>query len=78
MNKVYDEPEKPGNKVLAVGAVWDFLQIKAEEDGYEGIDMFDVMQTLRGKETCHGYGPAYKLDYVMEALEKVRREVHGE
>lgn len=78
VNKVYDEPEKPGNKVLAVGAVWDFLQIKAEEDGYEGIDMFDVMQTLRGKETCHGYGPAYKLDYVMEALEKVRREVHGE
>lgn len=74
INKVYEQPESSGHKVLAVGAVWDFLQIKAEEDEYYGVDMYEVMQLLKGSEKCHGYGPAYELRLVEQALEKVRTE----
>lgn len=72
INKVYEQPENPGRKVLGVGAVWDYLQIKAEEEGYEGVDMYEVMQLLKGNEKCHGYGPAYQLELVNESLERVR------
>lgn len=72
VNKVYEEPKNPGTKVLAVGAVWDYLQIKSENEGYENVDLFEVMQLLRGKEKCHGYGPAYPLDLVDSALNHIR------
>lgn len=77
VNKVYEQPENPGRKVLAVGAVWDYLQIKAEEEGYEGVDMYDVMQLLKGSEKCHGYGPAYELELVNASLEQIRSQVQG-
>lgn len=70
INKVYEEPR--GRKVLAVGAVWDYLQIKSEEEEYEGVDLFEVMQLLRGNEACHGYGPAYPLELVDAALARVK------
>lgn len=71
MNKVYDEPLNPGRKVLAIGAVWDYLQIKREEEGYENLDMLEVMQNLKGNEVCHGYGPAYPLELVTSVLDSV-------
>lgn len=74
INKIYDEPQNPGRKVLAVGAVWDYLQIKREEEQYENVDMFEVMQLLKGNEACHGYGPAYPLDLVEAALRRVAQE----
>lgn len=74
INKVYDEPQHPGKKVLGVGAVWDYLQIKAEEEEYENVDLMEVMALLKGNEKCHGYGPAYSLDLVEAALKKVAEE----
>lgn len=74
INKVYNEPQNPGRKVLAVGAVWDYLQIKSEEEEFENIDMFEVMTRLKGNELCHGYGPAYPLDLVESALREVVEE----
>lgn len=71
MNKVYDEPLKPGLKMLGVGAVWDYLQIKREEEKYEDIDMLEVMDLLKGSELCHGFGPAYLLLFVDSTLEQV-------
>lgn len=68
INKIYNEPQNPGRKVLAVGAVWDYLQIKAEEEEFENVDMMEVMTLLKGNELCHGYGPAYPLDLVEAAL----------
>lgn len=68
INKVYEEPQNPGRKVLAIGAVWDYLQIKAEEEEFENVDMMEVMSLLKGNEACHGYGPAYPLDMVESAL----------
>lgn len=71
VNKVYDSPDHPGHKVLAVGAVWDYLQIKVEEEDYENLDIVEVMERLRGNERCHGYGPAYPLQLVNEVIEQV-------
>ncbi|SGZ57640.1 CIC11C00000005168 [Sungouiella intermedia] len=71
INKVYDEPLNPGRKVLAIGAVWDYLQIKAEEEKYENVDMIEVMSLLKGNEACHGYGPAYPLELVESVLNQV-------
>lgn len=72
VNKIYDEPENPGKKVLAIGAVWDYLQIKAEEQEFEyGLDVYEVMKRLKGNERCHGYGPAYPLELVDQIISQV-------
>lgn len=68
VNKVYEVPQAPGRKVLGVGALWDYLLIKREEEQYENLDLIEVMQLLKGREVCHGYGPAYPLDVVEDAL----------
>ncbi|EGW31988.1 uncharacterized protein SPAPADRAFT_61100 [Spathaspora passalidarum NRRL Y-27907] len=67
-NKVYDND---GDKLLALGAVWDYLQIKAEEANldFNSIDINEIMETLRGHERCHGFGPAYPLDLVNQAIQ---------
>lgn len=71
VNKVYDEPQNPGRKVLAIGAVWDYLQIKREEEEYENVDLVEAMQLLKGNEVCHGFGPAYPLDLVESVLRQL-------
>lgn len=68
VNKVYDLPQAPGRKVLGVGALWDYLLIKMEEEQFENVDMMEVMQLLKGAEVCHGFGPAYPLEVVDNAL----------
>ncbi|KAI5907869.1 Fluconazole resistance protein 3 [Candida parapsilosis] len=69
INKVYNNIE--GEKLLALGAVWDYLQIKAEEANLDlaTIDVNEVMDKLKGNEKCHGFGPAYPLSLVQEAVE---------
>ena len=68
-DKIYNDNQ--GHKLLALGAVWDYLQIKAEEADldFNSIDFNDVMEKLKGNEKCHGYGPAYPLELVNEAIE---------
>ncbi|ABN68120.2 predicted protein, partial [Scheffersomyces stipitis CBS 6054] len=70
INKVYVDS---GSKILAMGAVWDYLQIKTEELDldFDSLDITEVMNRLRGHEKCHGYGPAYPLDLVNQALSDV-------
>ncbi|KAI5957791.1 FCR3 [Candida theae] len=69
INKVYDNSQ--GEKLLALGAVWDYLQIKAEEANLDltTIDFTEVMDKLKGNERCHGFGPAYPLSLVQQAVE---------
>ncbi|CUM68289.1 uncharacterized protein PRCAT00006011001 [Priceomyces carsonii] len=62
VNKIYDSPENPSEKVLTIGALWDYLQLKAEEK--EALDVADVMAKLKGNEKCHGYGPAYSFNLI--------------
>jgi len=54
--------------VLTVGAVWDYLVEFAKMNDDINIDIPGVMKDLRGKEVCHGFGPAYKLRLVNETL----------
>lgn len=62
VNKIYDSPEN-GTKVLAIGAVWDYLLYRADEENLN-LDVVEVMTRLRGNEKCHGWGPAYSIDLV--------------
>lgn len=74
--KVYDAPDYPNTQLLAVGAVWDYLHVRAEElerdDQY--FDVVEIMAKLKGNEKCHGYGPAYPLDVVNRAIEESLRQ----
>ncbi|KAG7661513.1 FCR3 [[Candida] subhashii] len=67
-NKVYNDTE--GHKLLALGAVWDYLQIKTEEANldFSSIDIAAIMDSLKGNEKCHGFGPAYPLDLVNQVV----------
>ncbi|GME77954.1 unnamed protein product [Ambrosiozyma monospora] len=66
-------------EVLNISAVWDYLnewnrklQQERDEDG-DAFDVMGVMDELKGKEKCHGYGPAYSLALVNDI---VRRHLH--
>lgn len=78
VNRVYNEPTNPTVKLLAIGAVWDYLQIKQEEEEFENVDMIEVMQHLRGNEKCHGFGPAYALELVNNVLHSVAAQQQGD
>ncbi|KAI5964165.1 FCR3 [Candida pseudojiufengensis] len=69
VNAVYNQE---GEKLLALGAVWDYLQIKAEEANLDSssIDFTEVMSKLKGNERCHGYGPAYSLNLVNKVIKE--------
>ncbi|RLV83169.1 Fluconazole resistance protein 3 [Meyerozyma sp. JA9] len=69
LNTVYENPQEPGEKILAVGAVWDYLVRMAEESDKD-IDVLEIMEKLKGNERCHGYGPAYPLKLVQEVAER--------
>lgn len=71
VNTVYETPDSPGKKILAIGAVWDYLQIKAEERNLDSqsFDVIEIMNKLKGNERCHGFGPAYPLELVDEIIE---------
>lgn len=71
LNKVYDNPESPGTKLLAIGAVWDYLQLKSQEnEKYANLDILEIMNCLKGNERCHGYGPAYPLELVEQVIDQ--------
>ncbi|CAK7896910.1 AP-1-like transcription factor Yap3p [[Candida] anglica] len=75
LKKVYENEEYPDTKLLAIGAVWDYLQLKAEEfeiDDYS-FDVEGIMNKLKGHERCHGFGPAYPLVLVDEAIKDCMR-----
>lgn len=74
--KVYDSPDHPGNKILAIGAVWDYLQIKVEELDldYTSVNIPEIMLKLKGHEKCHGFGPAYPLDLVDSVISECLQE----
>lgn len=69
INRVYEIPQEPGEKILAVGAVWDYL-VRMAEDLDKDIDVIEIMEKLKGHERCHGYGPAYPLKLVQEVAER--------
>lgn len=65
-DKVYPSPDN-GKKVLALGAVWDYLLYRSDVDNLE-IDVVEVMNKLKGNEKCHGYGPAYPVELIDQVI----------
>ncbi|AET38160.1 Yap3p Ecym_2430 [Eremothecium cymbalariae DBVPG len=55
-----------GKKLLTVPATWEYLhELSLDKD----IDVYLIMQKLKGTEVCHGYGPAYtraRIDSLVE------------
>lgn len=70
VNRVYTLPDLE-DKLLAIGAVWDYLLARLEEAGIEleTEDIQLIMNRLRGQEKCHGFGPAYSMSVVNAAFE---------
>lgn len=62
LRDVYDEPGLE-EKLMAIGAVWDYLLERLEERGIEleSEDITLIMGRLRGHEKCSGFGPAYPM-----------------
>lgn len=60
VNKVYENPDKPGNKLLAIGAVRDYC-----EHGYNRDH-----EHAKGNERCHSYDSAYTLELVDQVVEQ--------
>ncbi|AAS50788.1 ABR018Cp [Eremothecium gossypii ATCC 10895] len=50
-----------GKKLLTVPATWEYLhKISLQRD----IDVYYIMQLLKGAEVCHGFGPAYPRELI--------------
>lgn len=73
---IYDNPDVPGAKLLAMTAVWDYIQLKAQQHDveYQDVDVGEIIGQLRGNERCHGYGPAYPLELVDQVVENAMVE----
>lgn len=55
-------------KLLTISAIWDYIvEFKQLNEDVE-INISKIMEELRGKEKCHGFGPAYKLSLVNEII----------
>lgn len=76
-NRSNTESEKLGQsysvndeKVLTISAVWDYLVEFSKLNPSLNLDMANIMKDLRGKEVCHGYGPAYPIGLINEIIER--------
>lgn len=63
-----------GNKMLSVGAVWDYLHQYSSNHEELEIDIGKVMNYLKGSEKCHGYGPGFSIDVVKALIANVTGE----
>ena len=55
-------------KLLTISAIWDYLyEFKQLNEDVE-INISKIMEELRGKDKCHGFGPAYKLSLINEII----------
>lgn len=55
-------------KVLTISAVWDYLvEFTKLNDDYS-VDIPGIMDELRGREVCHGFGPAYPIHLVNDII----------
>lgn len=54
-----------GKKLLTVPATWEYLHRLSDEQDF---DIYFVMENLKGKEVCHGHGPAYLKEVIDELV----------
>lgn len=56
-----------GKKVLTVSATWEYLHNMSHQVEFD-VDM--VLTRLRGREICHGHGPAYNKELIDAILDE--------
>lgn len=72
--KIGESYEYENEKVLTISAVWDYLVEFTELNEDYSLDIPGIIGELRGKEICHGFGPAYPLHLVNEIIVKHLQE----
>ncbi|KAH3665855.1 hypothetical protein OGAPHI_004043 [Ogataea philodendri] len=56
--------------LLTVAAVWDYLNELATKNDEVDFNIPAIIEQLRGKEVCHGHGPAYPISLVNLIVQK--------
>lgn len=69
-NIIGESYEYEEEKVLTISAVWDYLVEFTELNSEISLDIPGIMTELRGKEICHGFGPAYPIALVNGIIQK--------
>ncbi|KAI0464141.1 hypothetical protein LJB42_001744 [Komagataella kurtzmanii] len=57
-------------ELLTISAVWDYLDQKRSniEENSQELDIQSIVESLKGNERCHGYGPAYPKSLIDELV----------
>ena len=58
-----------GDRLLAAGATWDYIQ-NHEKYKKRMVDVADVCMRLKGRASCDGRGPAFRESEVLRAIEE--------
>lgn len=67
-SKIGESYRHENTKVLTISAVWDYLVEFANLNEEYTLDIPGIMNELRGKEVCHGFGPAYPHQLVNDII----------
>ena len=67
-SKIGESYRHDSSKLLTISAVWDYLVEFANLNEEYKLDIPGIMNELRGKEVCHGFGPAYTLQLVNDIV----------
>lgn len=70
---VYEEA-LAGETMLGAGAVWEMI---TQQHDAEDINIQQVMNYIKGKERCDGFGPVFKTSDVMKGIELARESLHS-
>ncbi|GMM28513.1 Yap3 protein [Martiniozyma asiatica (nom. inval.)] len=56
------------DKVLTISAVWDYIMEFSNLNENITVDVPGIMLQLKGKEVCHGFGPAYPIGVINDII----------
>lgn len=69
--QVYVRPTD-GETLLGAGAIWAKI-MEFEDDDEDPIDIEDVIERLRDRAVCDGFGPVYRLTDIEQAIKQARK-----
>ncbi|QLQ81536.1 hypothetical protein HG537_0F02970 [Torulaspora globosa] len=58
--------DEAGKEILPIAAAWEYLHSLLD---HKDFDIQAVMQSLKGREVCHGHGAAYPKALIDQAVE---------
>ncbi|KAA8910064.1 hypothetical protein TRICI_004270 [Trichomonascus ciferrii] len=69
--QVYVRPTD-GETLLGAGAIWAKI-MEFEDEDEDPIDVEDVIERLRERAVCDGFGPVYRLTDIEQAIKQARK-----